>query len=97
MANDVSAPVHPGEILQLEFLKALGITPVELASALKVSPAAVRGLVGRRRKISADMALRLGRYFNTSARFWMNLQAEYSLAVSFAACGEEIERQVTPL
>jgi len=43
------------------------------------------------------MALRLGRYFNTSARFWMNLQAEYSLAVSFVACGEEIERQVTPL
>ncbi|NWL78510.1 addiction module antidote protein, HigA family [Pseudomonas taiwanensis] len=90
-------PIHPGEILREEFLEPLGITPAALARALHVSAPTVNDIVCERRGITADMALRLGRYFDTTAQFWMNLQTECALATTYAATGEEIECEIEPL
>ena len=91
MATNGMRPIHPGEILRDEFLMELDISPAALARALKVSAPTVNDIVREQRGISADMAIRLGRYFDTSAQFWMNLQSEYSLATDYAANGEQIE------
>ncbi|MNC82867.1 putative HTH-type transcriptional regulator YbaQ [compost metagenome] len=64
---------------------------------MNVSAPTVNDIVRERRGITADMAIRLGRYFDTSAQFWMNLQSEYSLATTYAASGEEIEHEIQPL
>lgn len=89
--------VHPGEILREEFLEPFELSPAVLARALHVSSETVNEIVRERRGISADTAIRLGRYFNTSAQFWMNLQAGYSLAATLAANGELIRQEVEPL
>ncbi|ELS29318.1 putative Plasmid maintenance system antidote protein [Metapseudomonas furukawaii] len=89
--------MHPGEILREEFLEPLGIAPAALARALHVSAPTVNDIVRERRGVTADMALRLGRYFDTSAQFWMNLQSEYALATTYAESGEEIENEIEPL
>jgi addiction module HigA family antidote len=90
-------PIHPGEILREEFLEPLDISPAALARALHASAPTVNEIVRERRGVTADMAIRLGRYFDTSAQFWMNLQSDYSLATTFAANGEEIEQEIEPL
>ncbi|WP_339490990.1 HigA family addiction module antitoxin [Pseudomonas sp. EL_65y_Pfl2_R95] len=90
-------PVHPGEILREEFLLPLDISPTALARALRVSAPTVNEIVRERRDVTADMAIRLGRYFDTTAQFWMNLQTDYSLATTLAANGEAIEHEVEPL
>ncbi|WAJ38599.1 HigA family addiction module antitoxin [Pseudomonas sp. GOM7] len=87
-------PVHPGEVLREKFLEPLGMTPAALARALHVSAPTINDIVRKRRGITADTAIRLGRYFDTSAQFWMNLQTEYALAVTYAEAGEEIEHEV---
>lgn len=97
MAINGMRPIHPGEILRDEFLTELDISPAALARALKVSAPTVNDIVREQRGISADMAIRLGRYFDTSAQFWMNLQSEYSLATAYAANGEQIEHEIEPL
>ncbi|MGP0171590.1 HigA family addiction module antitoxin [Pseudomonas sp. NCHU5208] len=90
-------PVHPGEVLREEFLEPLGMTPTALSRALHVSAPTINDIVRERRGITADTAIRLGRYFDTSAQFWMNRQTEYALAVTYAEAGEEIEHKVQPL
>ncbi|MBG4511632.1 HigA family addiction module antidote protein [Pseudomonas aeruginosa] len=97
MATNGMRPIHPGEILRDEFLMELKISPTALARALNVSAPTVNDIVREQRGISADMAIRLGRYFDTSAQFWMNLQSEYSLATAYAANGEQIEYEIEPL
>ena len=72
--------VHPGEILEEEFLKPMKITRYALAKAIGVNPQAVNPIAMKKRGISADMALRFAAYFGTSAEFWMNLQSAYELA-----------------
>jgi len=73
------APVHPGEILRSEFLDPLGMSVNALAKALRVPTPRINDVVLGKRAISADTALRLGRYFGASAQFWLNLQNEYDL------------------
>ncbi|WP_313109473.1 HigA family addiction module antitoxin, partial [Stutzerimonas nitrititolerans] len=90
MAINGMRPVHPGEVLREEFLEPLGITPAALARALHVSAPTINDIVRERRGVTADTAIRLGRYFDTSAQFWMNLQSDYALATTYAANGEEI-------
>lgn len=80
MARDL-APVHPGEILVEEFLKPFGITQYRLARDISVPARRINEIVHGQRGISADTALRLARYFGTSAEFWMNLQAHHDLEV----------------
>lgn len=76
-----SAPIHPGEILTEEYLAPMGITQHRLAVALYVPPRRINEIVHGKRRISADTALRLARYFGTSDRFWMNLQGRYDLEI----------------
>ncbi len=90
-------PVSPGEILMEEFLKPLGVSQNALAHAIAVPVARVNDIVHARRGISADTALRLGRYFGTSAEFWLNLQARYDLKLARRAAGDSLEKTIRPL
>lgn len=74
-------PIHPGEILMEEFLSPLAISQYRLAKDIDVAPRRINEIVHGLRAISADTALRLGKYFNTSPQFWLNLQSHYELAI----------------
>ena len=89
-------PVHPGEVLLEEFLKPLGISQYRLATDISVSPRRINEIVHGTRAVSADTALRLARYFRTSERFWLNLQAQYDLDVERDRLGRRLEREVVP-
>ena len=90
-------PVHPGEILRLDFMKPVGLTVNRLALELHVPATRIGEIVHERRRITADTALRLARYFQTNAEFWLNLQNFYDLEVSRrSASASEIERRVRP-
>ncbi len=87
---------HPGEILNEEFLKPLGMTINALALALCVASNRLYAIVEGERGVSADTAMRLGRYFGTGPEFWINFQAHYDLAHAKGELGAEIDRQVQP-
>jgi len=84
--------VHPGEILNEEFLKPMKISGYRLAKAIGVNCQTVNDIVLQKRGISADMALRLGRFFATSSEFWMNLQSSYELAKARTALSEQVAK-----
>ena len=90
-------PIHPGEVLQEEFLKPLGISQYRLARDINVGPRRINEIIHGKRAISADTALRLARYFRTSDRFWLNLQARYDLEVERDRLGPRLEREVSVL
>jgi addiction module HigA family antidote len=92
----VFGPFHPGDVLREEFAKPLGIGAREIAAALHVDPQTIEALMQRAVPMTGDLALRLGRYFGTTARFWMNMQSHYDLEAAMAAAGERIEREVEP-
>jgi antitoxin HigA-1 len=92
----VYPPMHPGRVLELEFLEPLGISAYKLAKDIGVDPPRVYSLVRGKRAISADTALRLARYFGTSAEFWLNLQGHYDLEVEEDRSGESIAKEVKP-
>lgn len=81
MAPRKLAPIHPGEVLSEEFLKPPGISQYRLAQDVGVPPRRINEIVHGKRSVTADTALRLARYFRTSERFWLNLQARYDLEV----------------
>ena len=88
-------PIHPGENLAVE-IEELGISASALARVLDVPANRVTGVVNGKRAITADTALRLARYFGTSARFWMNLQQSYDLALAERELGPAITKAVRP-
>ena len=90
------APVHPGEVLRDEFLTPLELSVYQLAQALRVSRPRLNDLVRRRRGVTIDTALRLGRYFGTTPEFWLNLQTRYDLDVAELTVRREIELQIGP-
>jgi addiction module HigA family antidote len=90
-AKTVMAPVHPGEILVEEFLGPLGVSQYQLAKAVDVPARRINEIVHGQRRISADTALRLARYFGTSERFWINLQARYDLEVEKDRLGAALD------
>jgi addiction module HigA family antidote len=90
------APIHPGEILLEEFLRPLGISQYRLAVDVRVPPRRINEIVHGLRAVTADTALRLARYFGTSAAFWMNLQSRYDLEVHGDRLGRRLEREVRP-
>lgn len=90
------APIHPGEILMEEFINGFGITQNRLAVAVGVPPRRINEIVHGKRRITADTALRLGRYFGTSAQFWINLQSQYDLDVECDLIQDQLEA-ITPL
>jgi antitoxin HigA-1 len=94
MATKLS-PVHPGEVLFEEFLDPMGLSQYRLAKDISVPPRRINEIVHGKRSVTADTALRLARYFGTTPRFWLNLQAQYDLDVEKDRLGERLEREVT--
>ena len=88
------APIHPGEVLFTEFLEPLGLSQYRLAKDLKVPARRINEIVHGDRAVSADTALRLARFFGTSDRFWLNLQAAYDLDIERDRLGARLERDV---
>ena len=89
-------PTHPGEMLQEEFLTPLGMSQVTLAGKMGVPVQRINTLINGKRGISPDTALRLGRYFGNSARFWLNLQLNYELSIAERSIGEKIRDEIKP-
>jgi addiction module HigA family antidote len=90
-------PIHPGEILREEFMVPFGLNPNKLAIALRVAAPNIYEIVHETRGLSAETALRLGRFFGTTPEFWMNLQAHYDLSISRQEAEKRIKRDVQPL
>lgn len=87
-------PIHPGEILLEDFMKPMDVSINRLARDIAVPPGRVSAIVNGKRAISADTALRLGKYFNVSPEVWMGLQADYDLRVAQRVIGAEVDRRV---
>jgi addiction module HigA family antidote len=90
-------PVHPGEILTEEFLKPLGISQYKVAKDIRVPARRINEIAHGKRSVTADTALRLSRYFGTSERFWLNLQARYDIEVEKDKLADRLEREVPVL
>jgi len=91
-----NALIHPGEVLKEEFLDPLELSAYRLAKDLAVPLTRVMAVVKGRRAVTADTALRLGRYFGTSATFWLNLQTRYDLDLVRLEAGARVDREVSP-
>jgi antitoxin HigA-1 len=87
-------PVHPGEVLFEEFLVPMGISQHRLAKDISVPPRRINEIVLHKRGVTADTALRLGRYFGTSEQFWLNLQTDYELDVERDRLGDRLDAEV---
>lgn len=94
--TDLIEPIHPGEILMEDFINGFGITQNKLAVAIGVPPRRINEIVHGKRGITADTAVRLGKYFGTTAEFWMNLQTHYELRIERRALREQLA-SITPL
>lgn len=94
MAKKKLAPIHPGEVLEEEFLKPLKLSQHRLALDLGVDPRRINEIVLRKRNVTANTALRLARYFDTSPEFWLGLQAQYDLDVEEDEMGERLQKEV---
>ena len=97
MATKKLDPVHPGQILQKEFLEPMGLSQNRLALALGVPARRINEIVLEKRGITADTALRLARYFKMSPQFWLGLQMDYELDVAEDMLGGRLEKEVTPM
>lgn len=96
MATNKMRPVHPGEVLREEFLVPLDMSPNALAIELRVPAPRINDVVRERRAVTPDTALRLARYFGTTAQFWLNLQSSFDLKQVARELGKKIEREVKP-
>ncbi len=90
------APIHPGEILMVEFLEPMGISQYKLAKEISVPPRRINEIVHGQRAITADTALRLSRYFGMTEQFWMNLQTRYDLELEKDRLGRRLDVEVNP-
>ena len=97
MATNKIRPIHPGEILREEYLLPLDMSPHALAMELRVPAPRINEIVRERRAITPDTALRLARYFRTTAQFWSNLQSSYDLKQAQIENGDKIEKEIHPL
>jgi addiction module HigA family antidote len=90
-------PIHPGEILKEEFLEPMGISQYRLAKDISVPPRRINEIVHGKRSITADTALRLGRFFTMSPQFWLNLQTRYDLEVTEDQLGNRLDNEIQSL
>jgi addiction module HigA family antidote len=97
MKNKKLPLIHPGEILIEEFLKPMGISQYRLAKDISVPPRRINEIVHGKRSISADTALRLGRFFGISPQFWLNLQTRFDLELTEDLLAERLEKEVQVL
>jgi len=96
MTDDMLDPVHPGEVLLEEFLKPMGLSQNRLALDIGVPARRINEIVLGKRRVTADTALRLARYFDMSPQFWLGLQMDYDLDVTADTMGSRLEREVRP-
>ena len=94
MRTEKMRPVHPGEILMEEFLTPMGISQYRLSRDISVPPRRINQIVHGTRSVTADTALRLGKYFGVSPQFWMNLQAHFDLERERDSLGDRLEQEV---
>jgi addiction module HigA family antidote len=97
MKNKKLVPIHPGEILLEEFLKPIGISQYRLAKDISVPPRRINEIVHGKRSITADTALRFGRFFGMSPQFWLNLQNRYDLETTEDSLAGRLDREVHAL
>ncbi|MGB6059666.1 MAG: HigA family addiction module antitoxin [Microthrixaceae bacterium] len=96
MAEKLYPPIHPGEVLMEDFIKGFGITQNKLAVSIGVPPRRINEIVHGKRTITADTALRLGRYFGIEPQFWLNLQTRYDLELAEDLVGSQVN-EIAPL
>ena len=89
-------PIHPGEVLREEFMEPLNLSANALALAIRVPAPRVGDIVRERRRITPDSALRIARYFGTTAQFWLNLQMSHDLKTAERSVGKRIRKEVIP-
>ncbi len=94
MKEEKIRPVHPGKILFQEFIRPRGLSQTKLALHINVPPRRINEIVLGKRRISADTALRLGRYFGTSPQFWLTLQSDYDLCVAQNRLGDSLQQDI---
>jgi len=94
MTEDKLSPIHPGEVLLEEFLKPMGLSQSKVALDIGVHPRRINEIVLGKRRVTADTALRLARFFGTSPQFWLGLQNDYDLDLAADSLGERLEREV---
>ena len=97
MAKKKLKLIHPGEVLREEFLKPFGISEESLAQSIGASVQSVREIVSEKQSVTADTALRLAKFFGTSAQFWLGLQSDYDLDVTRRRLGGKLEKEIVPL
>ena len=97
MKNKKLPPIHPGEILREEFLEPMGISQYRLAKDISVPPRRINEIVHGKRSVTADTALRLGRFFGMSPQFWLNLQTRYDLEMTEDLLGDRLDEEVHTL
>ena len=96
MTEKLYVPIHPGEVLMEDFIEGFGITQHKLAVSIGVPPRRINEIVHGKRAITADTALRLGRYFGVEPQFWLNLQSRYELELAQERVADQITK-ITPL
>lgn len=94
MKTKKMTPIHPGEVLSEEFLNPMVISQYKLAKDISVAPRRINEIVHGKRAVSADTALRLGRYFGIAPQFWLNLQSHYDLAMAEDRIGGRLTEEV---
>lgn len=94
MSENLLDPIHPGEVLLEEFLKPMELSQNRLGLDIGVHPRRINEIVLRKRRITADTALRLARYFGTSPQFWLGLQTDYDLDIAMDKLGNRLDREV---
>ncbi|MEK7281585.1 MAG: HigA family addiction module antitoxin [Chloroflexota bacterium] len=94
MTEEKLHPIHPGEVLLEEFLKPMGLSQNRLALDIGVPPRRINEIVLEKRRITADTALRLARYFGTTPQFWLGLQTDYDIDMTSESLGSRLEREV---
>lgn len=94
MKEERIKPIHPGEILLEEFLNPMNLSQNRIALDMRVPPRRINEIILGKRRITADTALRLAKYFNTSSQFWLGLQMDYDLDITEDKDGERIEKEV---
>lgn len=96
MTDKLYPPIHPGEVLMEDFIEGFGITQHKLAVSIGVPPRRINEIVHGKRAITADTALRLGRYFGVEPQFWLNLQSRYELELAQDRLADQVN-SITPL
>lgn len=97
MKAETLKPIHPGEVLREEFLKPFGLSDDAVAIGTHIDVDLIRSIASQRESITADIALRLARFFGTSAQFWLGLQSDYDLDVAKMKIGKRLEKEIVPL